>query len=291
MDHDPPPLPYGPPRTSGMATASLVLGICSIIFSILTALPALILGTVALVKINNSAGRLKGSGLAIGGIVTGAVLTLISVPLLLPAISAAREAAFRNVSLNNMKLIGLALQQHVDMQRSFPAAGGGEGRGAQLSWRVHILPYMEQASLYEQFHLDEPWDSEHNRKLIPQMPNEFKDPAGKLPEGKTAYLAVTGPGTAFGDGRDRPTISDFKNGITKTVLIVEADADEAVTWTKPEDWQFDPVNPKRGLGKHRPGGFVVGFADSHTDFINNDTPPDAIKAMMTRDPGDRFRLQ
>src|SRR3990172_9577430 len=102
MDRTVPPVPSAP-RTSGMAITSLVLGCSSFMCWIFTGLPAVILGAVALMKINRSGGQLKGEGLAIGGIVTGGVSTFLVLPimvaLLLPAVQAAREAARRNIAM------------------------------------------------------------------------------------------------------------------------------------------------------------------------------------------------
>src|SRR5262245_66309297 len=95
--------------------------------------------------------------------------------LLLPAVQAAREAARRNQSINNMKQITLGMQNHFTAKQTFPAPGGAPG-ASQLSWRVHILPFIEEEALYKEFHLDEPWDSPHNKALIAKMPAVFRNP-------------------------------------------------------------------------------------------------------------------
>lgn len=281
------------PQTSGMAITSLVLGCASFMCWIFTGLPAVILGIVALRQINRSNGQLKGDGLAIGGIVTGGVSCLLILPvmvaLLLPAVQAAREAARRNVAMNHLKEISLGLLNYETVNKTLPAAKGGPE--SQLSWRVHILPYMEEggADLYAEFHLDEPWDSEHNRKLIAKMPQTYKDPAGRLPEGETNYVAVTGPGTAFGDGTTGPSLRDFTDGLSRTITIVEAD--QGVPWTKPDDWQFDPNGPINGVGNVRLGGFLAAMGDGSVQFIRSDTPPEALKALMTRDGDEQIDLR
>jgi hypothetical protein len=74
-----------------------------------------------------------------------------------------------------------------------------------LSWRVLLLPYIEEGEIEEgelckQFHLDEPWDSPHNLALLPKMPRTYKAPADAFPGNvphTTFYQAFTGPDTAF----------------------------------------------------------------------------------------------
>jgi Protein of unknown function (DUF1559)/Domain of unknown function (DUF4190) len=282
------PLPPTQPRTSGMAITSLVLGVSSFFCWLFTGLPALILGVISLRKIYRSNGQLKGEGLAIGGIVCGGITTFLIAPvmvaLLLPAVQAAREAARRSVSGNNLKIISLGMHNYADQHGALPPAGGGAAPGSQLSWRVRILPMIEEQALYEQFHLDEPWDSEHNRTLLAKMPNVFRSPNEDLPAGQTHYLAVTGPGTAFDDPAVGRAMRDFRDGISNTILVVEAD--QGVEWTRPDDWQFDPAAPTGGLGKLRPRGFLAAFADGHIEFMSDDTPASAVGALMTREGGE-----
>ena len=146
--------------TSGKAIASLVLGLFSFVCFLITGLPAIIFGCLAMSDINQSRGRLKGSGLAITGIVLGAFGSLfMTAALLLPAVQSAREAARRAQCVNNLKQIGLAMHNFHAQKNHFPAAAIVDKAGKPLlSWRVAILPYIEQESLYQQFHLDEPWD-------------------------------------------------------------------------------------------------------------------------------------
>lgn len=219
----------------------------------------------------------------------GFAIAILLVLMLVIDIRAARESARRGASLCKMMGLIVAQQNYLDTHGRYPAAG--DTSKSQLSWRVRILPYLDEEALYKEFHLDEPWDSEHNRALIPRMPDEFCSLAAEdLPTGKTVYLAVTGPGTAFGDGKTGPTPQDLKDGSSKTVLIVEADPDQAVVWTKPDDWEFDPNEPMHGLGHLYSKGFVVGFADSQTRTIDLHESPTVVKAMMTSAGGEREPL-
>ncbi|MBM4090163.1 MAG: DUF1559 domain-containing protein, partial [Planctomycetes bacterium] len=101
----------------------------------------------------------------------------ILVALLLPAVQSAREAARRTSSSNNLKQIALAMHNYHDVYKKFPPRASLDANGKPLlSWRVHILPFVEEVALYEQFKLDEPWDSPHNSQLIDKMPRVYQNP-------------------------------------------------------------------------------------------------------------------
>ncbi|MDC0935748.1 DUF1559 domain-containing protein [Pirellulales bacterium] len=213
----------------------------------------------------------------------------VLVALLLPAVQAAREAARRNSSMNNMKQLILGMLNYESARGEYPAhAVYGDGDKPLLSWRVAILPYLEHQALYNRFHLDEPWDSEHNRKLIPLMPAVFLDPSSGLSmeEGKTHYLGPLGPGTLF-TGKDRGRqIREVTDGTSNTIALVQVSDDGAAIWTKPDDWKFDPENPLRDLGGLHPGIFQAVFCDGHVRSISEAIDLDALRALMTVDGGE-----
>src|SRR5262249_21734482 len=83
---------------------------------------------------------------------------------LITAVAQVRVATRRMQSTNNLKQIALAMHSYHDTMGRFPPAIVRDKEGKPLySWRVLLLPYLEQQNLYNQFKLDEPWDSEHNR--------------------------------------------------------------------------------------------------------------------------------
>ena len=90
--------------------------------------------------------------------------------------------------MQKLKELVLATHNYHDIARCFPAPAIRDERGKPLlSWRVHLLPVLGEESLYRQFHLDEPWDSEHNRKLIPSMPDVLRSPASQAAPGTTTF--------------------------------------------------------------------------------------------------------
>ncbi len=213
-----------------------------------------------------------------GGYATSGVL----VGLLLPAVQSAREAARRLSSMNNLKQILLAFHNYHDVHRNLPAPIQRSADGDPLlSWRVAILPYIEQGALYDEFHLDEPWDSEHNLKLLDRMPTTYADPSLPLPPGMTVYHVPVGEGWLF--SADAPTsFRQITDGLSNTIALFEANADTAVPWTKPADAEIDPDDPLANMAKHRVGGFNVGFADGSVRFITNQIDPTLFKALLTR---------
>jgi len=214
----------------------------------------------------------------------GAASVGMMVALTLPAVQAAREAARRIQSTNNLKQLALSMHTYHDVNNSFPSAASVDDQGKPLlSWRVQMLPYIEQQELYKEFHLDEPWDSEHNKKLISRMPATFASP-NRPNDGKTVYLVPVGSGTMFAEGK-APAVSSITDGTSNTIMIVEADHDRAVEWTRPADLEYDPARPMGGLGHVRKGGFLAAFADASVRFLPDSIKPDVLQALLEANDG------
>jgi len=211
----------------------------------------------------------------------------VAVGLMLPAVQSAREAARRAQCVNNLKQIGLAMHNANSMNGAFPAAAiaGPDGKPL-LSWRVAILPFIGQESLYKQFKLDEPWDGPHNKALIAQMPATYLCPSFARPEpGMTTYRAFVGGGAAF-DPKRPVKLDEFTDGTANTLLVVESRS--AVPWTKPEDIDFNPQSPPSLLaaGSVHPGGFNALYADGSVRFVPSTTDPKTFRALITRAGGE-----
>lgn len=208
----------------------------------------------------------------------------VLVALLLPAIQSAREAARRSVSLNTVRQIELGLFQYETENGHLPAYASFDAKGNPLlSWRVHVLPFLDEQALYEEFHLDEPWDSPHNSKLIPRMPAFYRSPVSKLPaeQGKAGYLGVLGKECAFTGQKEGLKMSAVGDGLSNTVNLVQVSDDAAEVWTRPADWKMAPENLKQGLGGVHVGGWVVGFMDGSCRFMSNDIDDALWAALLT----------
>jgi hypothetical protein len=211
--------------------------------------------------------------------------------VLLPLLARQREAASQAVSTNNLKQIALAMHNYLDVHRTFPAAATYNAQGQPLlSWRVYLLPFIEQDALFRAFRLDEPWDSEHNKKLIAQMPVTYRSPAQKnLPQGKTTYLAPVGPKTIF-DGKKGMPIQKITDGTSNTIMIVEADDSRAVFWTQPEDYKIDAKDPLAGLVRRGARGFHAAFADGSVRLLPDTIDPVTLRALYTANGGEVVQL-
>ena len=179
------------------------------------------------------------------------------------------------------------VKSYASKHQRFPLpASLGPDKRPLLSWRVHLLPYFDRDDLYKQFHLDEPWDSPHNRALVDKMPDVYRSPDAKLKApGRTRYLLPVGNGAGF--ERDKPTrLADLTDGTSNTIMIVEVDDDHAVIWTKPDDWEFDPKEPAKGLGPLGRGLRTALFDGSAQHLHEPDLAPARLRALVTRAGGE-----
>jgi hypothetical protein len=155
-----------------------------------------------------------------------------------------------------------------------------------LSWRVLLLPYIEQHKLFEEFNLDEPWDSPHNMQLVPKMPQVYAPFDGSsTPEPHTTFYQVfVGNGAAFERRRGLRFKDDFPDGTSNTILVVQTAA--AVPWTRPVDLEYAPDQPLPKLNGLFPGTIQVGLADGGTRSIPYPMSEMKLRALITRNGGD-----
>lgn len=207
--------------------------------------------------------------------------------------NSAREVARCTDCLNQLKQIGLALTSYESTYGRFPPPYVTDAQGKPLySWRVLILPYLEEQRLHAQWRMDEPWDSPHNQSL--PEPYSYKCPTARRNRQPgsppyTDFLAVVGPGMAWEEGK-RLSLADFVDAQGNTVMVVEVRGSQ-IHWAEPVDFDGTAslkINARPGLsiGSHHSGGANVLFANGWTVHLPDTTSEEEIKALLTRDGGE-----
>ncbi len=259
------------------------------ISSVVLAGAAVMCSAICLRLVKTSEGKITGTAQAVGNIV---VLAIVFAPIAI-AILLTVEFQTDDGSLNGLRRIGLAMDGFHDVNDCFPARASHDKDGKPLlSWRVHLLPYLEGQELYDKFRLDEPWDSPHNRALIAAMPAVYDTGSG---QGKTCFQVVVGDETMFpadaipqgeldrlrGLGAIRK--SSVVDPLALTVLVVWARTDRAVVWTAPDDVVFDKENPLAALGGLRSTTHTALMANAAVFEIRPLGLPAADQTWFTRD--------
>jgi hypothetical protein len=205
----------------------------------------------------------------------------IASALLLPSVQKVRQAATRTEGMNNLKQIGLAMHMYADQDHGIfppPSFGGG------LSWRVALLPHLGHKDLYDQFKLNEPWDSPHNKQLLAKMPPVYASPTRPAGEpGSTFYQVFVGPGAAF-ERNHGVRIPEFTDGLSNTLLVVEAA--QAVPWTKPADLPFALKGQLPRLGAPGAPSFLGLLADGSVRPFPQNLTQESLRGLITRSGGE-----
>lgn len=242
----------------------------------------------------NSSGGGVGTGTTIGIIigVLAVVMVLcggILVALLLPAVQAAREAARRMNCANNMKQIALALHNYESAYGSLPPAFTVDDSGKPLhSWRTLILPYLEQAAVYQQIDLSKPWDDPVNRPFNDVAVPTFTCPSGTLPPNMTCYQVIVDQQSAFPGGTSRSfrTITD---GLSNTVFVIEANDEQAVPWMKPNDLDLPTYLSLMSGKPHHVGGRHMALGDGAVQFMSDSINTETAAGMATASGGEKIQ--
>jgi prepilin-type processing-associated H-X9-DG protein len=236
-------------------------------------------------------GKKPSSASAVWIIVGGALFAMVLcvgvlTALLLPAIQAAREAARRTQCMNNLKQIGLALHMYHDKYNTFPPAYVADASGKPMhSWRVLILPFLEQQGLYSEYDFTEPWDGPNNSRLLARMPAVYACPSHSStgPDTNTAYAGVFGEQCVF-TGRSPVRMTEITDGTSNTLLVGEVTG-AAIPWMKPDDidiTKHPSLGDRDGFsGEHR-GGVNFLLCDGSVRFLALTINPQTLKALFTR---------
>jgi len=206
---------------------------------------------------------------------------------------------------NHLKQIVLAFHNHHDTFGKFPPLHTVDKDGKPLhSWRVAILPYLEQNELYKKIRLDEPWDSEYNKQFHSQCPAFFqcpqmvaKNPAIKR-DGLTTYSVIVGK-NAYPEADKKYDLYMITDGTSNTLAVVERQV--PVCWMDPTQ-EITQEEAMKGIGKSEKGIAAVhtsgsrmstqtAFFDGSTRTIMEHVTLESLKALITRNGGESIGVE
>jgi len=301
-NHAPPPAEQRPPSGFRYCLVHAFYAISLLAASLATfgvaglPLAVLILGFWASVFFSRSRPR---------ALVRGCLVVLICfclISLSLPAFQSARESARRVQCANNLKQLAYALHNYHSDHGVFPPAFIPDKDGKPMhSWRVLLLPYVEEKSRYDKYNFNEPWDGPNNSKLLNPVPwvyacpSDIRTARGTSPW--TSYVAVVGPRTAW-PGASARKMSEITDGTASTILVME-DQSTNIPWMEPRDLTLDAAlgiltSPDRHFASpHRredffyeySGGRYVASADATISYQFNGLPRHVWSALLTIDDG------
>lgn len=247
---------------------------------------AILCGFIAKIERRRSGGPLAPWGSVPTGVIIAALGLL---PVFVGAAESIRWGAVKLNAMNALVYIGNALHAYEKEHGRLPPAAVRDVTGRQLlSWRVLLLPYVESEELYREFHLDEPWDSPHNRPLLDRMPGIYRPtPGNPVPEPFLTYFQVfVGKGSPFGGEELNLEKIQAVGGRANTILVVEGGT--PVPWSKPEDLWYAPDQPLPLLGDlyrnecyvNPRGSFLTLFADGSIRCFFHDTPESLLRPLI-----------
>ncbi len=230
------------------------------------------------------------------GLVGMLIVGLVFFVLLVPAWQAARNGAPRMQCQNNLRNIAFALHNYHDVYGTFPPAYIPDEEGRPMhSWRVLILPFLEQSAIYEWYDFDEPWDGPNNRLLADTVLSVYRCPHHPGPTGPyTHYVMIVGEET-ISDGPTARRLDEIRDGLSNTLAVVET-ADAGIHWMEPRDLLFDELTfsvndgSPLGISSHHPGWANVAFCDGRVLMLDNSVDPQVVRAMATIAGGETLNL-
>ncbi|QDU95329.1 DUF1559 family PulG-like putative transporter [Lignipirellula cremea] len=201
--------------------------------------------------------------------------------LLAPAVIAARGAAQKTACSGHMKMISLGLMGYSDQNRTYPPAFTTDENGKPMhSWRVLILPYLEESALYEQYDFDEPWDGPNNSKLMDKCPEVFRCLADDGDPNASSYQVVVDEKTGW-KANDGVRVQSITDGISQTIAVVEV-RQPGQNWLDPTPLKIADIP----LGKPHSGGMNVVYFDGSTHFLPANVDRETLRRLLQINDGE-----
>lgn len=212
--------------------------------------------------------------------------TKINLLDLLPMMEKAKDSSVTMVGMNKVRQVALSMHNFESAMGKFPSSVMVSKHGKKYSWRIAILPFIEEQALYDQYRFDEDWDSPHNTEVTSQMPETFRHPNADPDSTNSSWFLVVGEGTMYDTPETTRGFAGITDGTSNTIMAVEAKRN--IHWAKPEDISFNPERFK--LGGYSEDGFLATLADGSAHHFSNDVDPEVLKKFFTAADGNVVNL-
>jgi hypothetical protein len=292
-----------------VAVVGLILSILSFCGLAIFGIPAMICGGLGMKKAATIGGA--GKGMAVTAMLIGGFTSFVLTPaagygvyyVVSKGKAAIGGAATRQQISNDGKQIGIAMHNVHDTMSRMPAPFVTSGLGVQptsgnpnLSWRVELLPYVEQGSLYTQFQLSQPWDSSSNRRFADQRVMPYAS-RYDLASPNTHFRVFVGSPTTppqmqpifSSDLRSRRGMSRIMDGTSNTIMVIETE--DSVRWTEPKEIPYDGKSPLPKFGHAKNDNFLVVMADGSVKWIRKTVSESTLRAAITAEGGEVVFLE
>jgi len=230
----------------------------------------------------------------IGSVAVFAAISFVVLPLIKgdPNLTDRKESARR------LSQISQALNLYHDTYGSYPPAVIYDSNGLPMhSWRVLILPFLDEQTIYDQYKFDEPWNGPNNSMLINQMPPVFASPANEIGSNlaETSYMVIVGPNTPFPPKGKTVTRKSISDGTQNTILVAEI-IDNGTIWISPTDlvaanMVFDIDSPDGEIESRYPGGAQVAMANDDVVFLPDRTSRRIVRSLTTANGDEGISVQ
>lgn len=223
-----------------------------------------------------------------------AVIFGLAFLFILPIVQQSRSTASYPLCKNNLKWLALAMHNYHDLHGVFPSPNNDDGDSPPYSWRIALLPFVEEDQIFERYNFSEPWDGPTNSTMHSLQLEVFlcPDTSSRLNHYQrtvTDYVAITGEETIFSE--DQPTkLSDVTDGTSNTIMFGEL-ANSDIHWMEPRDLQFNAISNRMntsgaGLSNVHNGGAYTALVDGSIRYLSEEIDPDVLRALMTKNGGE-----
>ena len=221
-----------------------------------------------------------------GGVVVAVLAAMLC--LLLPAVNSLRRHAMRGSDANNLKQLGIAVENYdaVNEKLIGPYAQASSGvLNTNLSFRVSLMAYIESTDLQTRIDWTQPWDSARNAPMTSIPFKIFQSPdTPDATKPDTPYRVFYGGGALFAADGTPVKLTDIPDGASNTILFVHAT--ETVPWAKPQEFAYTPTTPLPPLGSPGLGrGFNAAMADGSVRFFKATIADADLRSLIEKADG------